>query len=278
MQPRDAQPIGNTREPSVCSERLIRGVIGVESADGHQVPHRSTVYSGPTQGPRPIVIAPGSVRHTRRWERDAARRADQPRHSARSGVDSRTNTNTNTKVNTATTSAISTCTTRSASRTPAGNRVQETRTRGQHSVMMTATSTDADANAAPATQQECVVQMQVQMHTPAPVQPAQQPVEVGGTHRSTLDMTADTGAVAPPQERAETRDHDHDHDHGTEQGHEGSEQETDVTSMIAREGSELAQRLRASGWVARAGWRSSDATGRPVWHLRFEQPTTTFNT
>lgn len=39
--------------------------------------------------------------------------------------------------------------------------------------------------------------------------------------------------------------------------------------IIAREGSELAEALRASGWVARAGWRTTNE-GQTVWHLRFE--------
>jgi hypothetical protein len=39
--------------------------------------------------------------------------------------------------------------------------------------------------------------------------------------------------------------------------------------MIAREGTELAEALRASGWVARAGWRTT-TEGQSVWHLRFE--------
>ena len=39
--------------------------------------------------------------------------------------------------------------------------------------------------------------------------------------------------------------------------------------IIAREGSELAEALRAAGWVARAGWRTTN-DGQSVWHLRFE--------
>jgi hypothetical protein len=42
--------------------------------------------------------------------------------------------------------------------------------------------------------------------------------------------------------------------------------------MIAREGTELADTLRASGWVARAGWRTQTSEGETVWHLRFEVP------
>ncbi len=41
--------------------------------------------------------------------------------------------------------------------------------------------------------------------------------------------------------------------------------------VVAREGSELAEQLRASGWVARAGWRSAGDDGRSVWNLRFER-------
>lgn len=40
--------------------------------------------------------------------------------------------------------------------------------------------------------------------------------------------------------------------------------------MIAREGTELAETLRATGWVARAGWRTTTNEGQSVWHLRFE--------
>ncbi len=43
--------------------------------------------------------------------------------------------------------------------------------------------------------------------------------------------------------------------------------------MIAREGTELAEALRASGWVARAGWRTATTEGQSVWHLRFEVDT-----
>ncbi len=42
-------------------------------------------------------------------------------------------------------------------------------------------------------------------------------------------------------------------------------------AIIAPEGSELADRLRSRGWVARSGWRSRQA-GRPaVWLVRFER-------
>jgi hypothetical protein len=40
--------------------------------------------------------------------------------------------------------------------------------------------------------------------------------------------------------------------------------------IVAREGTELAETLRATGWVARAGWRTTTTEGRSVWHLRFE--------
>lgn len=41
-------------------------------------------------------------------------------------------------------------------------------------------------------------------------------------------------------------------------------------TVIAREGTELADALRAAGWVARAGWRTTTPEGTSVWHLRFE--------
>jgi hypothetical protein len=40
--------------------------------------------------------------------------------------------------------------------------------------------------------------------------------------------------------------------------------------IVAREGTELAETLRATGWVARAGWRTTTTEGKSVWHLRFE--------
>lgn len=40
--------------------------------------------------------------------------------------------------------------------------------------------------------------------------------------------------------------------------------------IVAREGTELADTLRATGWVARAGWRTTTNEGQSVWHLRFE--------
>jgi hypothetical protein len=48
--------------------------------------------------------------------------------------------------------------------------------------------------------------------------------------------------------------------------------ETLPGTIVAREGSELADILRQRGWVARLGWRSGSSSGRPVWFLRFEQP------
>lgn len=45
-----------------------------------------------------------------------------------------------------------------------------------------------------------------------------------------------------------------------------------LRTIVAREGSELAEALRAGGWVARAGWRTADADGRAAWQLRFERP------
>lgn len=49
-----------------------------------------------------------------------------------------------------------------------------------------------------------------------------------------------------------------------------SDNETTPRVIIAREGTELAETLRATGWVARAGWRTTTETGQSVWHLRFE--------
>jgi hypothetical protein len=43
-------------------------------------------------------------------------------------------------------------------------------------------------------------------------------------------------------------------------------------TIVAREGTELANALRASGWQVRAGWRGSNADGATVWHFRFERP------
>lgn len=49
---------------------------------------------------------------------------------------------------------------------------------------------------------------------------------------------------------------------------------TDPRVIVAAEGSELANRLRASGWVARAGWRRHAAGHSPIWLVRFEYPCT----
>jgi hypothetical protein len=46
--------------------------------------------------------------------------------------------------------------------------------------------------------------------------------------------------------------------------------ETAPRVIVAREGTELAATLRATGWVARAGWRTTSEDGQSVWHLRFE--------
>lgn len=43
-------------------------------------------------------------------------------------------------------------------------------------------------------------------------------------------------------------------------------------AIVAPEGSELANRLRSRGWVARSGWRSRRSGRQPVWLVRFEQP------
>jgi hypothetical protein len=43
-------------------------------------------------------------------------------------------------------------------------------------------------------------------------------------------------------------------------------------SLIAREGSELAAALRAGGWRASAGWRSTTDDGEEAWQIRFERP------
>jgi hypothetical protein len=43
-------------------------------------------------------------------------------------------------------------------------------------------------------------------------------------------------------------------------------------SVVAAEGTDLADRLRSDGWIARAGWRRHIA-GRPaIWLVRFECP------
>jgi hypothetical protein len=49
---------------------------------------------------------------------------------------------------------------------------------------------------------------------------------------------------------------------------------SDPRVIVAAEGSELASRLRASGWVARSGWRRHAAGHSPIWLVRFEFPFT----
>jgi hypothetical protein len=53
---------------------------------------------------------------------------------------------------------------------------------------------------------------------------------------------------------------------------QGDEHARDLRSLVAREGTELAEALRARGWQARAGWRRVDDDGEPIWFVRFEQP------
>jgi hypothetical protein len=48
------------------------------------------------------------------------------------------------------------------------------------------------------------------------------------------------------------------------------ENHVDRRSIVARDGSELAQRLRATGWTARVGWRTVTESGDTVWFVRFE--------
>lgn len=43
-------------------------------------------------------------------------------------------------------------------------------------------------------------------------------------------------------------------------------------SIVVRERSELADRLRANGWVARAGWLSANRTTSRIWLIRLEHP------
>ena len=43
-------------------------------------------------------------------------------------------------------------------------------------------------------------------------------------------------------------------------------------SIVVREHSELAQRLRAQGWMARSGWLSTSRDTQRVWLIRFEHP------
>ena len=108
--------------------------------------------------------------------------------------------------------------------------------RGQHSVMMTATSTESDANSSPAYEREMPTQPHL-LHSPLPTMDV-----------ATITATS-TGAAVPIQEQEQTPE---EAGLGPEQERE---QETDVTSMIAREGSELARRLRESGWIARNATR-----------------------
>jgi hypothetical protein len=46
----------------------------------------------------------------------------------------------------------------------------------------------------------------------------------------------------------------------------------ELRTIIAREGSALADLLRSRGWIVRSGWRSTTDTGASVWNLRFETP------
>jgi hypothetical protein len=46
----------------------------------------------------------------------------------------------------------------------------------------------------------------------------------------------------------------------------------ELRTIIAREGSDLAELLRGRGWVVRSGWRGVTDTGDSVWNLRFETP------
>jgi hypothetical protein len=53
---------------------------------------------------------------------------------------------------------------------------------------------------------------------------------------------------------------------------DGTEPMLEFRSIIAREGSDLAELLRGRGWVVRSGWRATTDDGDSVWHLRFETP------
>ena len=46
----------------------------------------------------------------------------------------------------------------------------------------------------------------------------------------------------------------------------------ELRTIIAREGSDLAELLRGRGWVVRSGWRGVTDSGDSVWNLRFETP------
>lgn len=43
-------------------------------------------------------------------------------------------------------------------------------------------------------------------------------------------------------------------------------------SIVARESSELADRLRSQGWIARVGWRVTGRDDQRAWLIRFEHP------
>jgi hypothetical protein len=45
--------------------------------------------------------------------------------------------------------------------------------------------------------------------------------------------------------------------------------------VVAREGSELAARLRSHGWTVRGGWRATDQRDQLVWYVRYEAPPVT---
>ena len=49
--------------------------------------------------------------------------------------------------------------------------------------------------------------------------------------------------------------------------------QTSPRVIIARDGTELADRLRATGWIVRAGWRTTSHKGQSVWNLCFELET-----
>ncbi|RIK36182.1 MAG: hypothetical protein DCC58_19570 [Chloroflexi bacterium] len=40
--------------------------------------------------------------------------------------------------------------------------------------------------------------------------------------------------------------------------------------LVAREGSELAERLLARGWRPSAGWRHVNEAGETIWYVRYE--------
>jgi len=48
------------------------------------------------------------------------------------------------------------------------------------------------------------------------------------------------------------------------------EANVELHTIIAREGSDLAELLRGRGWVVRSGWRGVSDSGDSVWNLRFE--------